>query len=851
VERTFLVTDIEGSSRLWESDPDAMRSNLAVHDEIVRRAIEQCEGTIFKTQGDAFFAVFGEPVSAIRAAQMSQEQLAAQNWTNSQQIKVRIVIHFGDADERGGDFFGKPLNRCARMLEVCHGGQVLVSEAVELLSRQSRGQFELLHLGRHRLRDLLRAESLYQLSNLQFPPIKGLEAVPNNLPVQTSSFVGRSRELEQIRSALDAHRLITLTGTGGSGKTRLAVQTAGNLLERFSDGCWFVALEGVVDSGAVASAAATAIGIVPNSKQTYLDQLKQYFSDRSALIVFDNCEHVLESAAETVHALVSTCPDLTILATSRERLHTPGEYLFRVPPLDVSSSESSVSEAAQLFVDRAAAVAPQFRLDDSSRADLEEIVRDLEGLPLLIELASARVSVLSLKQIASKLKDRIKLSTGQSSGVPMRQRTFRATMDWSYDGLSPSQQYAFRAASVFAGGWNYQAMEAVCCCPGEGDMLETLAALVDKSLVLVEDSGADECRYRFLGPIREYAQQKLRDCGEDAAAKDRHLKQFMEFAKEGNAQLAGSEQVFWLKQFAREHENLAAALGWCVEPEMRLTFCYHLARYWFVTGHMVEAEGWLQDALGRYQARDALRAKGLGALGSVLWSEGVLDRASEAFHEALSIWRDVGDKVWIASALNNIALIHQARGELEPARLLLEESIGALAELHDVHREGIALTNLMGIAQEQGDLERADGYAERAIALLERASDWSTLATTLYNRWTVLRMIHGPDFQLDLLKRSLKLAEEADNKSCIRLCLGGFSLAAVHNNQPESAVAFMVAAERLAAESGIKISDSEKKEVNRIWEEVRRNLGGDGLENAKKVASSMDLKSIIGKALTA
>lgn len=851
VEKSFLVTDIQGSTRLWEENPDAMREDLAVHDALLREVIASNGGSVFKSLGDAVYSVFDDPNRALAAASESQVRLNQTSWQSANGLKVRIVVNAGDAEWRNGDYFGQALNRCARLLSVCNGGQTLVSARVHASVSIGVWHRSLRSLGAHRLRDLGKPEEIFQLviEGLQneFPAIKGIESRPNNLPIQISSFVGRQAEISELRERLRESRLLTLVGMGGSGKTRLALQVGAEELDSFEDGVWLVSFDSVSDARLVESAVCSVLGLLGRGCTPSSELLIEHLSGRAALLILDNCEHLLEPIAAFTARVLTQCPEVKILATGRERLHVHGEIVWRVPPLGVPASgsgRSQTAEAVQLFCERAAAVHPGFVATAEDEA-ITQIVRELDGLPLLIELAAARVTVLSPQQIAAKLRDRIRLLSDAGGAAPVRHRTFSATMDWSYEGLTTDQQAVFRQFSVFAGGCSLSAIEAVCGNAQDRDAFEGLAALVEKSLVIPVDQPSGERRYRMLAPVREYAQHRLDQVDESSEVKNLHLAYFEELAREGSSNLSGGDQKLWLERLETDHDNLRACLAWCSDPKRRLTICYSLARFWFLHAHLSEAQGWLQEAISNYPHKDSLRAKALGALGSIEWARGSTESADEAHTEALDIWKSLEDRQGMASALNNLALVARAKENLAETQRLLEESVTVLRELEDSHRVGIVLTNLMGIAQDLGDFARADQYAEDAISHLEACGDWGTLATTYHNWSTVRRRLGDERASWELLQKSLQLSWEMDNKGCLSHCLQTLAIWSEERGDVSESICFLAALERLQSESGIKMLESEEKDVNRIWQAFRRKLGDVALEEMKEVAFRTDLKDTI------
>jgi predicted ATPase/class 3 adenylate cyclase len=528
---TFLFTDIEGSTRLWERHPEAMRTALARHDALLRQAIESRGGHVFKTVGDAFCAVFSSAPDAARASLDAQRALHAADWDAVGAVRVRMALHTGEADERGGDYFGPALNRVARLLAIGHGGQVLVSSAAEAAIHGAlSAEASLRDWGSHRLKDLQEPEHVYQLCAPdlpaeEFPPLRSLQAFANNLPVQATSFIGRERDIAEIQRLLSSARLLTLNGAGGVGKTRLALQAAADLLETYGDGVWLVELAPLADPDLVPQTVAFALGVREEPGRPFTQTLADYLRNKKLLLLLDNCEHLVDACARLADTLLRSCPDLQILATSREALGVPGERTYRLPslglpdparlpPMDVLAQFESV----RLFRERAQLHQPAFAVTAANAPALAQVCHRLDGIPLAIELAAARVRSLPVEQIAARLDDRFRLLTGGSRTALPRQQTLRALMDWSYGLLTDGEKTLLRRVSVFSGGWTLEAAETVCAGDGVDDweILDLLTRLVDKSLIVYEERDG-EARYRLLETVRQYAQERLQESGERSA----------------------------------------------------------------------------------------------------------------------------------------------------------------------------------------------------------------------------------------------------------------------------------------------------------------------------------------------
>ena len=557
---TFLFTDIEGSTPLWEKHPEMMRAALARHDVILRGAIESNGGRVFKTVGDAFCAAFATPAATLVAALCAQRKLREP--LADLPIRVRMGLHTGEAEQRDGDYFGNTLNRVARVMSAGHGGQILLTaETAALLDGALPDGVTLRDMGQYRLKGLSGLEHLFQVVAADlpadFPRLNTLDIAPNNLPALLSSFIGRQTQIAEVQRHVAQSRLLTLTGPGGCGKSRLAIQVATHLQADFPDGVWLVELAPLSDPAFVPQTVAFALGAREDPARPIQAVLADVLRPKAALLVLDNCEHLLDACAELSDGLLCACPRLHILASSREALGITGEVAYRVPSLATADpsrlpplADLARVEAVRLFVERAAAVRPGFELTEQNAPAVAQIVRRLDGIPLAIELAAARMKALSALQIAQRLDDRFRLLTGGSRTALPRQQTLRATIDWSYDLLSEPEQRLFCRLAVFRGGWTLEAAEAVCAGPDlsgfqnltSRDVLDLLIELVNKSLVNVEEQDG-EARYSRLETIRQYGCQKLEDSGELDAMRRRHLDYFLDFAARSDRESRGPQSL--------------------------------------------------------------------------------------------------------------------------------------------------------------------------------------------------------------------------------------------------------------------------------------------------------------------
>ena len=668
---TFFLSDIEGSTRLWESNPEAMSVAVARHYELLDSAVSLHGGVrpIEQGEGDSIVAAFTRASDALAAARDAQLALHAEPWPEGAELRVRIALHTGEAQLRDeGNYFGQAVIRCARLRAIGHGGQTLLSRAVhDLVADQVSPEVQLVDLGVHRLRDLGRPEQVFGLVHPglpgEFPPLRSLDALPNNLPGQLTTFIGRRRELEEARAALEGTRVLTLTGAGGCGKTRVGLQLAADVLDLFPGGVWLVELAPLPDPELVAPALAEAIGVRALPGVTPLQAAVDHLAQRRALVVLDNCEHLLAACAEVTEELLSGCAGVTVLATSRAPLGLAAETDWRVPSMAFAAEPQREpiealrqSDAVRLFLARAAKVRPNFAITADTAPAVAQICHDLDGIPLAIELAAARVRMMSVEQIAEALSDRFHLLTGGARGALPRHRTLRASVDWSHELLGDAERVLLRRLGVFVRGWTLDACEAVCAGDGRERyaILDLLTALVDMSLVQIEEHDG-LVRYRFLETVRQYALEGLIEAGEEAAVRDRHRDWFLSLAECVEPNLYAADQDRWLDLLDQDAANLAAALDRAVltDAEMALRLCVALTVLWKLRGRFVEADsayGRALDAAGPDPTR--LRARVLWARAYVGAYAGGYENPVQHAQEALAIAQELGDDSTAARALD-------------------------------------------------------------------------------------------------------------------------------------------------------------------------------------------------------
>jgi predicted ATPase/class 3 adenylate cyclase/Flp pilus assembly protein TadD len=747
----FLFTDIEGSTRRWEAHQQAMWDAVERHFALLRSAISAHHGVLFKTVGDAVQAAFPTVPDAIAAAIDAQTALHHADWGNLGPLRVRMAIHVGEATPRDGDYLAPALNRLARVLATGYGDQILLTEAALAAAGLALGaEFGALDLGAHRLRDLLQAEHIYQLRGpglaAEFPALKSLNRHIHNLPAQPTALLGRESELTAVRSLLqqDDVRLLTLTGPGGTGKSRLGIQVGAELLETFPDGVWFVPLAAITDSDLVVPAIAQPLGVRENPDEPLMKTLQAYLQPRQALLLLDNFEQVT-GAAPDVAALVASCPKLKILVTSREPLRIAGEREFAVSPLSLPTARQArnlpptdLSEfsAIRLFVERAQSVKPDFTLSEANAADIAAICLRLDGLPLAIELAAARVRVLPPAQLLTRLDQRLKLLTGGNRDLPARQQTLRAAIEWSYDLLNANDQALFARLSVFAGGCTLEAAESVCADVGNPvvDVLDGLDSLTQKSLIRQEDAGDGTPRFTMLETIREFAHEHLQGRPEEQAVRRAHADTFLALAEavdwEAHARL---EEI--LDGLEEDHANLLRAIDYFAELGAdgfgkRIRIVGALQHFWLLRGHFSEGSRLLEDTVADSAgASPADRAKALTGAAMLAEARWELDRAGEHFEQALELHRCAGDPLGVARSLSGLGVIAQHRGKLDHARALYQEALDVWRVIGDDAGVAATLIDLGVVSYLRGDGDNAKPLLDQSLDLFTRNRDATGQAT--------------------------------------------------------------------------------------------------------------------------
>jgi len=814
---TFLFTDIEGSTRLLHALGDAYARVRAEHDEIVRGAIAAGGGTEVDTAGDSFFAVFTSPRGAVRAAVMSQRGLADHDWPPGASVRVRMGIHTGEGVLGGSGYVGMDVHRAARIAAAAHGGQVILSAATRSLVVHSLPEgASLRDLGEHRLKDIRHPEHLFDLViaglRAEFPPPRTLDARPNNLPAQLTSFVGREEQIGEIKQLLGRNRLLTLTGPGGTGKSRLALQVAAEMLADQPDGAFFVDLAPIADPALVPAVIARALGVSETPEVPIVEGLRTHLRHRELLLVVDNFEQVV-AAGPVLEELLTVAPGVRALVTSRIVLSLRGEQEYAVPPLrppdlglPADPADLHLCEAVRLFTERAVAVQPRFRLTAENAEAVAEITARLDGLPLAIELAATRTKVLTPGQMLPRLQRSLVLLSSGARTVPERQRTLRGAIAWSYDLLPDAERSLFARLSVFSGGWTLAAAEGVAE-PDELalDGLEGLSSLLDKSLIRAESNG--HTRFSMLETIREFGQERLSATDEVEHVRRRHGEYFLALAVEAEAHLTGVDQAQWLDTLDRERGNLRAALRWAIdsgEADAAQGAGGALWRFWHQRGHLAEGRRWLDEilAMPSGQQPTEARARALTGAGGIAWWQ-IDQQAAWAFYdEALAVERQVGPPARIAEALYNSAFAQGIAGDQEAAGRMLDESLDLFRQANDEH--GVARVLVMAVLPDAqaGAWDRVIARIEEAVGIWRRLGDRLQLAFSLI--WLAFargRAARRRDAHVAAVE-ALSIFRAAENPTGIVLAFRDLAFLACWEGRPGDALRLAGAAESLREKIG-------------------------------------------------
>ena len=880
---TFLLSDVEGSTAHWERDPEAMRLALARHDVLFEETIRRHGGSHIRPrgEGDSRFAVFPAASDALDAALAIQRSFAAETWPTPRPISVRIGIHTGEAELRDGDYYGLAVNRCARIRAIGHGGQILLSGATaRLVADRLPAGTSLLDHGEHRLKDLTVPEHVFQLAAPDLPvedaPLASLDPRRHNLPVQPAALLGREHEVAEIRALLlrPDVRLLTLTGAGGTGKSRLSLQVAAELTDHFEDGVYLVALGPIVDPALVPSTIAQALDVRDSGGRPVVESLAVFLRDRHLLLVLDNFEQLLP-AGLIVAELLMAAPRLKILVTSRAPLQIRGEHELSVSPLAFPTRGQVPPAGAlrqypavALFVERVQAVHPEFVVSDENAEAVAEVCARLDGLPLAIELAAARARTLSPKAMVRRLERRLPLLTGGARDLPTRQQTLRDAIAWSYDLLTPEEQTLFRRLGVFAGGFTLDAAERVASSEGRGasedsplsslaprpsslDLLDSLSA---QSLVLQRQTADGEPRFAMLETIREYALERLDEAGELDAIRQEHAAYFLALAEEAEPHLRSARQTTWLRRLDPEHDNLRAALAWSRdsgEAETGLRIAVALCWFWAFRGHVGEGRSWLADLidLSGGVSRARARARALLAAGTL-----AIFQADYAVVRALGrgsadLFDVLGDRSGIGSALTCVGIAELGDADIAAARPVLEEAVAACREAENRWGLAQALSQLASVFRQDGDLPGALALREEAAVVARELGDRWVLGMALMGAATIVRGQGDLSRSTALYREALVVLRELEDRWLTPRAIDGLAGCAVLDADHLRAARLFGAAAALREASGTREMSLWRVAVERDVADLQAAMGDLAFTTAWAEGRAMGLEEVIAYAL--
>ena len=914
---TFLFTDIEGSTKLAQEHSQEMPELLARHNAILNRCIEAHQGFVLRIVGDSFSAAFATANDALSAALEAQRILQNEPWSPAP-LKVRMGIHTGSAqlkdDPQGPSYEGyATLALTQRVMSVGHGGQILLSQTTHDLVKEGLPDgTELRDMGERRLKDIVRPEHLYQVAApsllSEFPPLNTLETINHNLPAQLTSFIGREREIAEARELLAPTRILTFIGPGGTGKTRLCLQVAGEQISEFKDGVWLIELAQLADGTYVLSTIASVFQLRELQGVPLIDTVTDYLRGKQLLLVLDNCEHLIETCARLSEHFLQTCPKLKIITSSREALGIDGETVYRVPSLSLPSAQGTKDggrgrnlmdyEATRLFAERARKANPQFALTKDNAVHVTQVCERLDGIPLAIELAAARIKLFTPQQIAERLDDRFKLLTGGSRTALPRQQTLRALIDWSYLALNETEQDVLRRLAVFSGGWTFEAAESVA---GEIEAMDGLSGLVNKSLVNVEEKEG-ESRYRYLETIRQYAMEKLLESGESVDARNRHLAHFLEVSRRAEEQFRTVQRHLWMNRLEVEHGNIRTALGWALEsdPASALQIVCLLSTFWMSHNYLTEGCNWCQAAITRAEASsldpdniDPTRARAYAVLAALSVNRGEHHTGQSAAQKSVALARRLDDKLTLVHALTFLGFTSAFLGEVtlgfdslheaeDICRTMgysqeLAEVLQSLAyvtmevhgsqvadQLQSYMEESLALSQgsvdpdaavrteglLARLAFFRGDLPEARKHADLMLDLHREMGDQLSVTGHQSEMAHTARQLGNFEEALALYRETIQEWQEIGHRGAVAHQLECFAFIAKAQEQGERAVKLMSAAEALRQASSSARTPQEQIEYDRELAGLRAGLDEKTFDLLWAEGQSMGMDQAIDLAMS-
>lgn len=845
---TLLFTDIEGSTVLWENEPLAMAKALARHDDILRRSIERNGGFVFKTVGDAFCAAFASPRAALSSCLQSQLQLQSENWSDGLTIRVRMALHTGSPQLREDDYFGPPVNRVARTQALAHGEQVLMTQAtVEGLAGDLPAKVSLEDLGVHKLKDLETPERIFMLVHpdlrSDFPKLRSTEIRAHNLPDLGSTFVGREREISQVTQLMRENQLVTLTGAGGTGKSRLAIKVGQEALDYYPDGVWLVDLSPLADSEFIDQEIATVLGVREVPGRPIRETMLQYLAKRELLLILDNTEHLTKGVSEIVEEIIDRKLRVRCLATAREPLRNASERIFRVPSLGLPGDREIVTpenilefEATRLFVERARHAQPALEITPTSANSIASICRQVDGIAFAIELAATRARTMTIEQIDSRIQDRLRLLASDERSNVSRRQTLRAMLDWSYGLLDDSEKACLNRLSTFAGGFSTQAAQNVVSNSSyEGkaiedwEVVDLLTRLADKSLV-VPGEAFGEHRYKILETVRQYAREMLDANLETGVVSERHLGFFTEYAELCEDKIQGPDQAEWLDRLELDHDNLRTAVQWSLQTTSGVQLGYRLTgaigRFWSVRGYFNEGRALMDRVLTAHPVIISIeRATACRTAGQIAYWQGDSVAGRRYGEESLSICRQLGDTQGETISLFRLGFATLSDQDFVAARSYFEQAL-ELAIRIDYAMGMPHLLNALGeVSLAEKTHELAKDYFERALVKFTELDDRRSIASVMKNLATVAIQTGKYSEARRLLAESLEIRRGLGNENGITRTLDTFTILLSKNGEYESAATLMGAVGALNAKQGGTTEASDQTLLAEAQNECLERLG--------------------------
>ena len=815
---TFLFTDIEGSTKLSQEFPDILPVALIRHHDILKKSIEANNGYVFKIIGDAFCAAFEKAADAVRASAEIQLKLSTENW-NEVTIKVRLGIHTGEAEYRNNDYFGHlTLSRTTRLMSVAYGGQILISDnTFDVVKDEQFKNISFQDLGERRLKDLIKPIRVYQLMKegltADFPLLKTLDLRPNNLPYQLTNFIGREKEILKVKSTIEKTNLLTLTGSGGSGKTRLALQVGADLIDEYENGVWLIDLAPLTEETLLIQTVLNTFNVIENPLKNSEEILIEYLKDKEMFIIIDNCEHIIEACSKFTEKILSNCSKIKIIATSREALRCSGEITHRIASLSLPDTNKNLTfeeltqyESVNLFIDRAIAVNPAFKINNENAPALAEICYQLDGIPLAIELAAVRTKMLSLEKIYERLSDRFKLLTGGKRTALPRQQTLKAMIDWSYDLISESEKILWRRLSVFKGGWTLEDAEEICSDENLDvfDILDYIHELTEKSIIIFQE---EKDRYRMLETIRQYGNEKSEVAGEMKVLRTKHLKYYINLSENAIPEYMGPKAKMWMDRLEDEHSNIQSALTFSVDEKLYEEGCrlaISLGKYWEIRGYISECISWLEKLMVNPESISPNVFAGANKLAGILNSiRGNYKNSQKYFEAALEIYEKLDDKYGISASLNmlglnaydigdfkgakvylekclelnkdakislslanlnnSLGIVNIAEGKYNEAKVFIQECIRIARELKDDQYLSIGLCNLADVESGLGNFESAEKFSSEGLLLDRQLGNTGGVILSLINLGMVYLCSDKTDKAKNCFNESLSLSNETEN----------------------------------------------------------------------------------------